>query len=286
METLEIKTEEIVKKEISLLDEILNDEKDIKLSPEESQLFTEKENVLVIILLYKGEGFRQITKLYNLEICDKKMVDWVKDSCCEYEIKTVACDKNSNIVNLVKPLLNEKPITLVLYADTPLLTKETIIENINYFNLSGMNVLKLPRGWLFKTEYIKTADSISGVQTRQFNEFEFKPVLNLKDFSIVTEMIKQKVFDKHYKNEVIIFDEKSTYIGADVIIESGTKIEPNNVLKGMTYIGKNCILEPFNCIIDSIILNNCVIKNSNIIKSKITESMVIGPFEIIENKQS
>lgn len=285
MEVIEVKTETVEIKN-SLLNEILNEDKEIKVSPREKQILVEKENVLVIILLYKGEGFKQIIKPYNLEICDKKIVDWVKESCFGYEIKTVACDKTSNIVNLVKPLLNEKQITLVLYADTPLLTNETIVENIDYFSLSGMNVLKLPRGWLFKTEYIKNSDSISAVQTRQFNEFEFKAVLNLKDYSVISGIIKQKILDKHYQNEVIIIDEKSTYIGSDVIIESGTRIEPNNVLKGMTYIGKNCVLEPFNYINDSIISNNCVIKNSTIIKSKITENIVVGPFEIIENKQS
>jgi NDP-sugar pyrophosphorylase family protein len=280
METLEIKND--------LLKDLLEDNTEIKVSTKKllDEVFINKDQVLVIILLYKNENFKQITKPYNLEIFDKKMVDWIIDSCREYEIKTVSCDKNSNIVTLIKPLLNEKPYTLVLYSDTPLLTKETIVENIDYFALSGMNVLKLPRGWIFKTEYIKEADSISGVQSRQYNDFEFKPVLNLKDFSIVTDIIKQKIFEKHYQNEVIIIDEKSTYIGAEVIIDPGTRIEPNNVIKGLTYIGRNCVLEPFNYIQDSIISNNCIIKNSNVIKSKITENMVVGPFEIIENKQS
>ncbi len=287
METLEIKSETIEIKR-NLLDELLSEDKkeDIISKKMLEEIFIDKDQTLVIILLYKSDSFKQIQKPYNLEICDKKMVDHVSDACKGYEIKTITCDKNSNIVSLIKPLLNEKPYTLVLYSDTPMISSQTINENIDYFSLSGINVLKLPRGWIFKTEYIKNVDSVSAVQSRQYNEFEFKPVLNFKDLSIVSEFIKQKIFEKHYKNEVLIIDEKSTFIGADVIIEAGTKIEPNNVIKGQTYIGKNCFLEPFNYISNSIISNNCVIKNSNIIKSKITESMVVGPFEIIENKQS
>lgn len=287
METLEIKNETK-----NLLNELLNNQdnsnKGVDISAKKmlDQVFVDKDETLVIILLYKSENFKQITKPYTLEICDRQMFEWVKMACSGYETKTVMCDKNSNIVSLIKPLLNEKQNTLVLYSDTPLLTNETVDETIDYFALSGMNVLKLPRGWIFKTEYIKNAESVSGVQSRQFNEFEFKPVLNLKDLTIVAEILKQKIFEKHYINEVVIVDEKSIYIGADVIIETGTKIEPNNVIKGMTYIGKNCVLEPFNYINDSIISNNCVIKHSNILKSKITENMVVGPFEIIENKQS
>lgn len=283
MDNIEIKTES----RKSLLDEMLEENKEQTFTKGLLQdNFLDKDKTLVIILLYKGENFKYIAKPYNLEICDKKMVDWVKDSCKEYEIKSVLCDKNSNIVSLIKPLLNEKPYTLVLYSDTPMLTNETINENMDYFALSGMNVLKLPRGWIFKTEYIKTAESVSAVQTRQFNDYEFKPVLNLKDYSIISDIIKQNIIDKHLKNEVVIVDFKSTYIGSEVIIDSGTKIEPNNVIKGQTYIGKNCVLEPFNYIKDSIISNNCVIRNSSIIKSKITENMIVGPFEIIENKQS
>ncbi len=273
----------------SLLEELLEENKEEQIVSTKNilkEVFIEKDKVLVVILLYKDDKFKQIIKPYNLEICDKKIVDWVKDSCNGFEIKSVLCDKNSNIVSLIKPALNEKPYTLVLYSDTPMLTSETIVENLDYFVLSGMNVLKLPRGWVFKTEYIKTAESVSAVQTRQFNEYEFRAVSNLKQYSEISDILKQNILEKHLNNEVVIVDLKTTYIGADVIIEPGTKIEPNNVIKGLTYIGKNCVLEPFNYIKDSIISNNCVIRNSSVIKSKITENMVVGPFETIENKQS
>lgn len=279
-------TTEIINEKKSIIEELMEENKETFSEKLLKDVFVKKEEVLVIILLYKSDSFKQIKKPFNLEILDKKMVDWVKDSCSNYEVKTILCDKNSNIISLIKPLLNDKKYTVVLYSDTPLLSEETIIESIDFFSLNGMNVLKLPRGWIFKTEYIKTADSISGVQSRIYNESEFKPVFNLKDLSVVADIKKKQIIDKHYKNEVIIIDEKTTYVGADVIIESGTTIYPNNVIKGQTYIGKNCVIESFNYITDSIILNNCILKNSNIIRSKITENMVVGPFEFIENKQS
>lgn len=277
METIEIKKD--------LLSEMMKEESS---SPKEmlKQVFKDTEETLIIILLFKNDNFKYITKPYNIEIYDRKMFEWVESACQGYEIKKIECDKNSSIVSLIKPFLNEKKNTLVLYSDTPLLTNETIDEAIDYFNVSGMNVLKLPRGWVFKTEYIKTADSISAVQTRQFNEFEFKSIFNLKELESQSQILKQRIIDNLYENEVLISDEKTVYIGADVIIEPGTKIEANNIITGMTYIGRNCILEPLNNIKDSIISNNCVIKSSRIIQSKITENMVVGPFEVIENKQS
>jgi hypothetical protein len=282
METIEIKK--------NLLDEMMKEEvPDLKISPKEvlSQVFNEKrDDTLVIILLFKNENFKGFTKPYNIEICDRKMFEWVECACEKFEIKSTTCDKNSSIVPLIKPLLNDKENTLVLYSDTPLLTSNTIEEALDYFRLSGMNVLKLPRGWLFKTEYIKTAESVSSVQTREFNELEFKAVNNLKDIEYFTEILKKRIFEKHYENNILISDPNSTFIGPNVMIGQGTKIESNNVIKGLTYIGKNCVLAPFNYISDSIISNNCVIKNSSIVKSKISENMVVGPFEIIENKQA
>ena len=126
METLEIKSEKIEIKK-NLLDELLNDKKEETLTKEMlREIFVDKDNTLVIILLYKSESFKQVTKPYNLEILDRKMSDWVINACNGYEIKTVACDKNSNIVSLVKPLLNEKQNNLVLYSDVTLLIGKTI----------------------------------------------------------------------------------------------------------------------------------------------------------------
>ena len=81
-------------------------------------------------------------------------------------------------------------------------------------------------------------------------------------------------------------DKKSCYIDADVIIESGTKIAPNNVIYGESYIGKNCTLMPNNVIRDSVISSNCVLKYSYIENSRISENIVVGPFESVVNKST
>lgn len=250
------------------------------------QDFQENDGVLAIILLYKNPNFKGIIKPYNLDICGKKMYEWVEDSVAKFETKTIACDDNSNIVPLIKPLLNEKKTTIVLYSDTPLITKSTIDEVLDYYSMRHLNVLKLNRGWVFNTEYISQAEDVTSVMSRDFGEIEFSPVFDAFSLEKATNIIKNRIIDFHLQNGVFISDRNSTFIDATAILETGAKIEPNNVIKGETYIGKNVVLEPNNTIISSIISSGCDIKSSYIKNSKITENMVVGPFELIEEKES
>ena len=72
----------------------------------------------------------------------------------------------------------------------------------------------------------------------------------------------------------------------EVVIENGAKIEHNTTLIGQTYIGKNCTIEPNSIIKDSVISDKCVVKCSYIEQSRISENMIVGPFEKIINKSN
>lgn len=281
METIEIERN-------SLLDDVLIDLDENSVKPNVETKFEKdySDDVLAIILLYRNSNFKGVIKPYNLEICGKKMYEWVQENVGDFEVKTIACDDNSNIVPLIKPLLNNKKTTIVLYSDTPLITKSKISEILEYYSLRHLNVLKLNRGWVFDTEYISNAENVTSVMERDFGEQDFFAVGDAFTLEKSTNILKNRILDFHLNNGVFIEDKNSTFIDASVIIESGAKIEPNNVLKGETYIGKNVVLEPNNTIISSIISNNCDIKSSYIKNSKITENMVVGPFELIEEKES
>ena len=275
-------------KKSTLLDDVLIElyENSVQTSVQTETQTDYSNDVLAIVLLYRNANFTGIIKPYNLEICGKKMYEWAMESVSDFEVKTIACDDHSNIVPLIKPLLNNKKTTIVLYSDTPLITKNTIYEILDYFSIRHLNVLKLNRGWVFDTEYISKAESLSSVITRKFGENDFFAVGDAYTLEKATNVLKNRILEFHLHNGVFIEDKNTTFIDASVIIESGAKIEPNNVLKGETYIGKNVILEPNNTIISSIISSGCDIKSSYVKNSKITENMVVGPFELIEEKES
>lgn len=266
-------------------------ENDIEMEIETSTLTlkqksADKNDVLVIILLNKNPNFQAFIKPYELPICGKKMWEWVKLAAEGYDCKTTTCTDESDILTLIKPLLSDHQWTFVLYSDTPLIKKSTIEEVLSYANFKNVNVLSLTRGYVFKTEYIKNAESIISGQTEYFDEEDFLTVYDLKQLAYATEILNNRIIDFHLRKGVFIENPALCHIDADVVIERGTQLFGNQNLRGRCIVGKNCVLEGCNEIIDSIISDNCKIVSSYIKSSRITEDMVVGPFEGIIKKST
>lgn len=249
----------------------------------ERKLGADDNDVLVIIMLEKNPAFKGFIKPYELTMCGKKMWEWVALAADGYEVKTMACTCESDILSLIKPLLGGHKTTVVLYCDTPLLQKSTLREIVSFFNAKCMNAMKLTRGYVFDTEYIKSATSIVSTQTQYFNEEDFITVYDLKQLNFVNDILRMRILDFHLHNGVFI-ESNNVFIDADVIIESGVKIFGNNTIKGKSFIGKNCVLEGGNYIENSIISDGCRLVQSHVVSSRICENMIVGPFEKIVKK--
>lgn len=242
-------------------------------------------DVLFIVLLYKNENFNTLAP-YDIEIMGKKMWEWVALCGNGATIKTAPCTNESNIINLIKPFVGKEKYTFVFYSDTPLLTRETVLEIFENFKQSEQNVLKLERGYMFNSEYLKNCETVLADIDQRFNCDEFLQVNGYKELSEVTGILKYSIIGYHMDKGVYFIDPKSTFIDADVVIEKNVTIYPNNTIKGQSYIGENVVLEPNNTIINSIISKNVIVKNSYINSSAVSENVIVGPFEKIINKNS
>jgi bifunctional N-acetylglucosamine-1-phosphate-uridyltransferase/glucosamine-1-phosphate-acetyltransferase GlmU-like protein len=252
------------------------------------QNLTQKPNhdVLVIILLEKNLNFKNFLKPYELNICGKKMWEWVKMATLPYKHKTTTCTNESDILSLIKPLLEEQKYTAVFYSDTPLLKKSTFDEIMSFASSRDMNVLKLTRGFVFNTEYIKKASSLQATHTEYFDEEDFMTAYDIKQLSFITDIMRGRILDYHMRNGVLIQHPQTVYIDADVVIEAGTQIGANNHLRGRVIVGKNCVIDSNNVIENSIISDGCIIESSYISESRISEYMTVGPFEKIVKQSS
>lgn len=235
--------------------------------------------ISVIILLYKNPNFRGFPKPFDLEIYGKKMWKYLELACSDYPIKATICTSEKDVLGLIKPMLSDSKYTLVLYSDTPLIKKGTIKEILAIARSRDINVMRLTRGFLFNTEYIKQADSIHGTIIEKLDEEDFLTVFDSKQFEFVSQIMKSRILDFHQRNGILIKDTNSTFIDADVIIESGVVIEPFNVLKEQTFIGKNTILQSGNIIINSIVKDNCNISHAHLENTKIESGQIVAPLE-------
>ena len=240
-------------------------------------------NVLFVVLLNRNENFG-VRAPYDLNVMGKKMWEWVALAGDGAVVKTTPCTEESDILTLIKPFVKDEEYTMVFYSDTPLLSRESVIEILEYVKSRDLNVLKLARGYVFNSKYLLNCESILATENKLFGGEEFEKIDSFEKLEKVNIKLRDLILKFHMGNGVYIKDTKSTYIDADVVIEKGVIIEPNNVIAGQSYIGENTVLESNNIIKESIISNNVVLKCSYVSNSRISENLIVGPFESIINK--
>lgn len=104
----------------------------------------------------------------------------------------------------------------------------------------------------------------------------------------IAEQIKRSELISYWMKQGVRFDvAQSTHIDANVTIGNGTRIGAGVNLLNSTNIGKNCIIEPF-CIIDqTLISDNVTIKSHSVLNNvKIENNAILGPFAHIRNKST
>ncbi len=241
-------------------------------------------DVAVIVLKIHESAFGSGKRSFDYRICGKTMTEWVCMACADCPIFEIETTAERDLLETIRPHLSDKKYTAVLYADTPLLERQTFLGILDYAKQKRMNVCKLERGYVFVTEYLRTAERIYNSVSANLNiKDDFMRVFDMASFAHAQEILKNRVLGFHLSNGVEILDMATTHIDADVMISPNTVIYPNNTILGRSVIGENTILFP-NCTIDnSQIGNNCKIYSSVIERSKIRDNSNIEPFSYIQN---
>jgi len=235
-----------------------------------------KETLVVVLKANDGVSA-------NFDLCGKKMLDWVlmsTSSCHQYVM-----DEPEDVLEAVKPLTEGYDFVAVLYSDTPLLKRETFLEVMNYFSTQRLNVMQLSRGYVFRSEYLQNAKMLMSSGITPFGTDDFKRIDNAEKLSYAFSILNKRILNYHKQNGVVLFGEDTIFIDADVEIEDGSVIYPNNIIKGESYIGKNVILESGNYIFDTIVCDGAFVCQSYLEKSKIEQNKVVGPFDKIINQK-
>jgi len=218
----------------------------------------------------------------EVEILGKKMIDWVALSLPMTTHSVAAMDEKVELPILLRPFVDENTdYTIVLYSDTPLMTKKTVLDALATIKANGLNVLKMTRGYIFRTEYLKDCEKIYSPQTHYFNEEDFITAFNFKQVALIGDILKNRILSYHLERGVYIEDMATTFIGPDVRINQGVKIAPFNTLKGDTTIKQGVKLMQGNYIENGIIDEGATINSSQIYKSFVGKNTRVGPYAYI-----
>ena len=240
-------------------------------------------NVQVVLLCVDNKSFNLNMPTCNLSICGKTMRDWVKNAVQGMNVVEAEMDSKADFLPIVKQNAGGKKYTLVLFSDAPLIQYKTVQEIVEYFVLKSLSVLKFSRGYMFETNYLQTIDKLLNPQVQYFEEEDFITCYNMKQFALVSDIMRNRILGYHQRNGVIIIDPNSTFIDADASIESDVVIYPNNKIFGKTKISSGANLFCNNIIKNSIIMPNVKIENSNIDSSVIKSGCLVKNYSTVLN---
>lgn len=244
-----------------------------------------KNQVKVLILKVNNDSFKSDKKTYDLQICGKKMVDYVKLAVKDYCTTDAEIDSKEDFLNIAKQYVDKKyKYTLVLFTDAPLIQQKTVKDIVEYFVMKSLSVLKFTRGYMFETEYLEKIDRLLSPQMQYFEEEDFITCYNPKQFSLVCDIMKSRIITYHQKNGVIFHDVATTSIDANVSIESQVEIFGNNKILGDTVLEQKAIVKNNNIIENSIVMQNACLENSVIKQSVVGKNSVIENFCTVKDK--
>ena len=215
----------------------------------------------------------------DVEILGKSMLSWVSLAFGNTEVSVAENDTEKEIVELVKPHVKDGyDYIVVLYSDTPLITKTTIASAVEEASNSGRTVIKMTRGYVFNCAYVLGVDKIYTNDTFYFDEEDFITAFNFKQVGLITDVLRNRILDFHMENGVYFQDLAGSMIGCDVTIEQGVTVGFNNVIGGKTIIKKGAVIGNGNVLRDCVIDEDATVENSHIVRSYVGKGTKVGPY--------
>jgi bifunctional N-acetylglucosamine-1-phosphate-uridyltransferase/glucosamine-1-phosphate-acetyltransferase GlmU-like protein len=236
-----------------------------------------------VILRVDNPNFKR-SPSYELKIWGKSMLEWVSSIFDEEPIiyEDSKCNFEEDIV-LVQGIINSHDFDCdyiaVLFSDTPLITRKTVLEACEFCENRSLNFVKMTRGFVIKNKNKNLIEEIHKAKRHYFTcEDDFLTANSFKTLSLINEVMHQRIIEKHMHNGVYFIDPNTAYIDDSVNIGVGVTVYPNNHLIGKTKIEDNVILYDGNYITDSLVGQNVTVKSSNINQSTIGNNTTVGPF--------
>ncbi|MDE6398580.1 MAG: hypothetical protein K2L51_04600, partial [Clostridiales bacterium] len=238
------------------------------------------DSVFGIILKVQNETLGDTSQTVLL---GKTMCEWVTLSLGEDTTAVaVEYDAGLEIPQMVKHYADAtKKYTAVLFSDTPLITKKTVTDAVAVAENGNLNVVKMTRGYIFRTSFLLSCEKLYTENTHYFAEEDFLTASDPYNLSLVTDVMRNRILRYHASRGVRFADLGTTVVEGDVVIAPGVEVGPQNILKGKTTVKEGARLLYANVIEDGIICEGAEINSSRIYRSYIGERTTVGPYAYI-----
>ncbi len=220
----------------------------------------------------------------SVEILGKSMLDWVRLSLGDTEVSVTDYQAEVEIPLLVRPFVKEGyDYIVVLFSDTPLITRKTVLSAVEEAHNSGRTVVKMTRGYVLSCAYVLGSDKLYTNDTFYFDEEDFITAFNYRQVGLITDVLKNRILEFHMEKGVHFKEIASTVIGCDVAIDEGVTIGYGNIITGRTKIKKGAVLGDNNAICDCIVDEGAVIESSRLTKTFVGKGAKVDAYCVLSN---
>lgn len=254
---------------------------DISTVLESATNYTE-DDVDIILIKKNHELLSQNEPSYMRLLWGRTMLDWVKLGLGG----KVNLVEDGPTLDVVKPKLSTKPITLVAFADTPLLFFELVVEMLNEVNMDGGKIKNFGGAYMGATNQFREASALPIKREPRWESLEYmRHVTDFVSLSNAERELHDRIVYSYMKKGVYFQNPETTLVDTGIEFGKNVTIGPGNVISGKVKVGNNVKLQANNvienCTIgDNVELLNCVVKNS-----KIDNNCKVKPFSVIENEK-
>lgn len=133
-----------------------------------------------------------------------------------------------------------------------------------YYLTDAVEIL-LSSGYAVETVEAENPVDVLGINTQ-------------KELAALTERVKNAINDALMDNGVTIEDLQTTFVGPDVIVESGAILKPFTFIYGKSRISSGAIIGPQTTIVDCKIGSNSLVIKSDCNGAIVGDNCSIGPF--------
>ena len=98
------------------------------------------------------------------------------------------------------------------------------------------------------------------------------------DLALVSAEARRRILERHMLAGVTVLDPASTWVDADVMIDSDVTLEPGTTHRGSTRVGRDSILGPLSTVVDCRIGAGVRILHSYLEGAEVGDESTVGPF--------
>jgi len=235
-----------------------------------------------IVLLPQAISFAG-KKNYEINLCGADMRSWV-ERACNKKPSVAELEHDEEMFDVLRPMLKDGTYTIVLFADTPLLTKKSVGDMIDLATSQNANVLRFERGYVFKTEELKKQNLFAS-KTQELAKNEMLKIDTIDALEKAQRVLQNRIIKFHMANGAYFVSPSCSYVDSLATIEPGAVIEPFVKIEGNSLIGANAKICSNSIISSSKIEERAIVKNGcNIIGSYVADSAIVGNNSCVMNK--